>query len=343
MKAVYLKEPGDISIQEIPVPVFSEGNALIRIKSMSICGSDIGAYRGVNPHVRYPRVIGHELAGVVEEIGENAKGIKPGDRVVIETYVFCGKCYPCSQGRTNCCEHLQTLGVHRDGGMTELLLHPAHMLVKLPDDVPWELAPLSEPLTIALHGLHRAKLQEGQHIAINGAGAIGLLAALAAIAYGATPILIDMVEERLAFARSLGVQHTTHPGDEAARYIRELTNGRGAEVVMEASGANAAIRASLDLVSFAGKVVLTGWPKKPTELPTDIITTKELDVLGGRNSAREFEEALELIRTKKVDVRAILSKVVTLDEVPEMVREQTQNPGKYLKVVALADGCDCTK
>ncbi len=338
MKSVFLKNPNEISIEEISKPVYQEGYAVVRIKSMGICGSDIGAFRGVNPMVSYPRIIGHELAGIVEEIGENAAGLKKGDRVVVDPYLWCGHCYPCSLGRTNCCETLKCLGVHTDGGMTEYLLHPAHMLVPLSDNIPWELAPLSEPLTISMHGIHRTKLAAGEHIAISGAGAIGLLAALGAIAYGAEPILIDPVEERLEHARTLGVKHTICvPKEDAVAKISEITGGRMAEVVMEASGANSAIRASLDMASFAGKVVLTGWPKGETSLPTNLITAKELDVLGGRNSKNEFPEALELIESGRVDVRAVLSKVIHIDEVPDAVRELSEYPDRYLKIVALTD------
>jgi len=338
MKAVYLKAPNDICITELPKPQNRDGYALIHIKSMGICGSDIGAFRGTNPLVSYPRIIGHELAGVVEEIGENPNGIRAGDRVVVDPYLYCGKCYPCSIGRTNCCEHLQCLGVHTDGGMTEYFVHPAHMLIRIPDSIGWELAPMSEPLTIALHGIHRAKVAAGQHVAINGAGAIGLLYALSAMAYGAEPILIDLSAERLAFARSMGVKHTICiPGENALARVREITDGRMAEVVVEASGANSAIRGAVDLVSFAGKIVLTGWPKQETPLPTNLFTLKELDILGSRTSKNEFPEALELIETGKVDVRPILSKVVKIGEVPDAVRELSAHPERYLKINALTD------
>ena len=336
MKSVYLKQPGDISIREVEKPACKEGYAVIKIKSMGICGSDIGAFRGVNPIVSYPRIIGHELAGIIEEIGANPDNLKKGDRVVIDPYLWCGHCYPCSIGRTNCCETLKCLGVHTDGGMMEYILHPAHMLIPLPESIPWELAPLSEPLTIALHGVHRAGLAAGEHMAISGAGAIGLLAALSAIAYGAEPILIDPLEERLAYARGLGVKHTICTiSQNAVEEIRRITGGRMAEVVLEASGANEAIRGCLDMVSYAGRIVLTGWPKKETQLPTNLITVKELDVLGGRNSKNEFPEALELIESGKVDVRAVLSKVVEMNEVPDAVREQSAYPERYLKIVAL--------
>lgn len=338
MKSVYLQEPNSISIREIESPCFKEGFAIIKIKSMGICGSDIGAFRGVNPIVSYPRIIGHELAGIVEKIGENPRNIKKGDKVVIDPYLWCGHCYPCSLGRTNCCETLKCLGVHTDGGMVEYLLHPAHMLVPLPDEIPWELAPLSEPLTISLHSLHRAKLKADEHVAINGAGAIGLLAALGALAYGAKPILIDPLEARLEYARGLGVKNTVCVSTEdAVAKIKELTSSRMAEVVIEASGANGAIRSCLDQASYAARIVLTGWPKTETSLPTNLITTKEMDIIGGRNSANEFVEALDMIKTGAVDVRAVLSKVITIDEVPEAVRELSDYPERYLKIVACVD------
>jgi 2-desacetyl-2-hydroxyethyl bacteriochlorophyllide A dehydrogenase len=338
MKTVYLKEPGKVFVQEAEKPAFREGHALIKIKSMGICGSDIGAFRGANPIVKYPVILGHELAGVVEEIsGENPRNVKKGDRVVIDPFIYCGKCYPCSIGRTNCCENLRTLGVHTDGGMAEYITHPAHLLVPIPDSLPWEFAPLAEPLAISLHGIHRAKLAAGGKMVINGAGAIGLLAAMAATVYGAEPILIDTVEERLAYAREVGVVHTICiPRQNALEEIRALTNGRMADVVMEASGAGPAIRACLDMAAFTGKIILTGWPKEETRLPTDFITRKELDVLGSRNSKGELEEALSMIAGGKIDAKAILSKLISLDEVPDAVRELSEYPGRYLKINAMA-------
>ena len=199
MKAVYMEKPWNIEISDVQMPKPKEGEALLRVKSAGICGSDIGAFRGTNGLVSYPRIIGHEIAGEVISIPENNKnGIKPGDRVIVDPYLYCGHCYPCSIGRTNCCVDLKVLGVHVDGGMAEYFCHPADMLLKVPDDMPWDIIPLAEPLTIALHGIHRLNLKAGEHIAINGAGPIGLLAAMVALHYGAEPIMIDLVKERLA-------------------------------------------------------------------------------------------------------------------------------------------------
>lgn len=334
MKAVYMEKPWNIEISDVQMPEPKEGEALLRVKSAGICGSDIGAFRGTNGLVSYPRIIGHEIAGEVISIPENNKnGIKPGDRVIVDPYLYCGHCYPCSIGRTNCCVDLKVLGVHVDGGMAEYFCHPADMLLKVPDDMPWDIIPLAEPLTIALHGIHRLNLKAGEHIAINGAGPIGLLAAMVALHYGAEPIMIDLVKERLDFAKSLGVQYTINLREEdLIEKVREYTNGRMAECVMEASGANSAIRATLDIVSHAGRIALTGWPKQETPIPTDMITRKEVDVRGARTSAGEFPEAIELIYHQKVDVRRILTKVISIDEAPETIRDIEKNPGDYMKV-----------
>lgn len=334
MKAVYMEKPWNIEISDVQMPKSKEGEALLRVKSAGICGSDIGAFRGTNGLVSYPRIIGHEIAGEVISIPENNKnGIKPGDRVIVDPYLYCGHCYPCSIGRTNCCVDLKVLGVHVDGGMAEYFCHPADMLLKVPDDMPWDIIPLAEPLTIALHGIHRLNLKAGEHIAINGAGPIGLLAAMVALHYGAEPIMIDLVKERLDFAKSLGVRYTINLREEdLVEKVSEYTNGRMAECVMEASGANSAIRATLDIVSHAGRIALTGWPKQETPIPTDMITRKEVDVRGARTSAGEFPEAIDLIYHQKVDARRILTKVISIDEAPETIRDIEKNPGNYMKV-----------
>ncbi len=329
-----MEKPWNIEISDVQMPKPKEGEALLRVKSAGICGSDIGAFRGTNGLVSYPRIIGHEIAGEVISIPENNKnGIKPGDRVIVDPYLYCGHCYPCSIGRTNCCVDLKVLGVHVDGGMAEYFCHPADMLLKVPDDMPWDIIPLAEPLTIALHGIHRLNLKAGEHIAINGAGPIGLLAAMVALHYGAEPIMIDLVKERLDFAKSLGVRYTINLREEdLVKKVSEYTNGRMAECVMEASGANSAIRATLDIVSHAGRIALTGWPKQETPIPTDMITRKEVDVRGARTSAGEFPEAIDLIYHQKVDARRILTKVISIDEAPETIRDIEKNPGNYMKV-----------
>ncbi|HBZ9867429.1 TPA: alcohol dehydrogenase catalytic domain-containing protein [Salmonella enterica subsp. houtenae] len=337
VKAVYINKPNEIETRWVEYPVKKENEVLLKVVSVGICGSDIGAFRGTNPLVTYPRVIGHEVVGVVIEEGVGMpRNTQKGDRVIVDPYIYCGHCYPCSVGRTNCCENLKVIGVHIDGAMQEVVAHPAHLIHKIPDNVSSDMAPLAEPLTIALHALHRAHLKNGEYVAIIGAGAIGLMAALTALHYGATPILIDIVEERLQYAKTLGIPHVLNPmKTQVVDDIKEITQGTMAQVVVEASGANSAIRQTLDLASFAGRISFTGWPKQETSLPTNLIIFKELDLCGSRTSAGEFGESLQMLATLDINPTDVVSKVVNIDEVPDAVRELDEYPERYLKINAI--------
>ena len=338
MKGIQVQGAGQAAVVELPKPELKEGYALIKVMAASICGTDVSTFRGTNVNVSsYPIVIGHETAGIVEDVDENNQyGIQKGDHVVLDPYLDCGECYPCSQGKTNCCETLHCLGVHCDGSMCEYFAHPTRMLRKVPNDMPWERIPLAEPLVISIHGLHTCQLKAGEHIAIIGAGAIGLQAGMGALAYDAIPILVDVVDERLELAKSFGIPHTVNPAKEdAVARILEITKGRGVECCMEASGSDAGVRSTIDYAAYTGRIALTGWPKHEITLPTNLITKKELQIRGSRNGAGEFEEAINLIYTGKVPAEKIISKVVSYDQLPHMLGELDQHPGDYLKVVGL--------
>ncbi len=336
MKAVCIEEPGKIYLKEIPIPSIMPGMALIKVKAVGICGSDVNAYRYRHPNCHYPLIIGHETAGIVVETDEENSGFCIGDRVVLDPYLYCGKCYPCLKGRTNCCEHLEVLGCQTDGSMCEYCLHPAKMLIKAPKNLSWPHLSMAEPLTIALHAVHTIEPKPSEHVTIIGAGAIGLLSAMVAKLYGAEPILVDIVQERLDEAKRHGIEHTINPAAEnAVMRIKELTNGRMSETVIEASGAGAGVANSLHYASYLGRIALLGWPKGEITLPTSLITKKELVVKGSRTSKGEFGEALELISSGRLDMSAIISKVVPFEELPEALVEQSEHPNDYLKIVGV--------
>ncbi len=336
MKSVCLKRPGEIALVDIPVPQRGKDEVLVRVRSAGICGSDIGAYKGVNPRVSYPRIIGHEIAGELVEVPDSETDLMTGDHVILEPYVNCGHCYPCSIGHTNCCENLAVRGVHIDGGMAEYVAHPRRLVHRAPTTIPWELLPLAGPLVIAMHALRQVKAQAGEHVAITGAGQIGLLAAQYALTLGAIPIVIDPVDERLALARRIGVLHTLNPASgDALAAISAITRSRMAEVMIEASGDARAIRNSIDYVSYAGRVAFVGWPKNEIALPTALFTRKGLLLFGSRNSAGQFPDGLRLIAAGRVDVSALLTKTVSIEEAPATVAEIAEHPDRYLKVTCL--------
>lgn len=345
MKSVCLYGIGSVGLRESDMPARRPGTALLKLRSVSVCGSDIKAFKGHGTKVSYPLILGHEaLAQVIEIDRDNPVGLIPGDRVLIDPYLSCGECYACSLGRTNCCEHIRVLGVQTDGCMCEYFVHPDSLLHKAPEEISEELAPLAEPLTIALHALHRTGVKAGEHVAIFGAGAIGLLAAMSVIHYGGEPILLDIVQERLDFAGALGIKYRINTSTED--FIRQLalyTNGRMAEVVLEASGAMDCIHNTTAAAAYCGRIGLTGWPDGEVRLDTFSVTRKELQIYGCRNSKNEFEEAIQMIGTGAIDIRAILSEVVPFKDLPEAIERLASNPQKYIKIVGiLGDGGETT-
>ncbi len=345
MKAVVLYSPNDFkTVEDYPKPTIGPNDMLLEMKRTAICGTDIRILEGKKTKsVRYGHVIGHEISGVICEVGENVQGYQVGDRVAVENVIPDGSCAMCVSGHDNICLNRKAIGYEFDGGFAEYVLLPQEAIeggnvVKLSDDVSFGEGALIEPLSCCLRGQKNAGVKFNDVVVIIGAGPIGLLAGMIAQAYGAHAILLDLVQERLDFAKELGIEYVINSGEEdAAARVSEITGGMMAQQVMECSGSNAAIRSSLDLVSNAGRITLTGWPPRETSIPTDIITRKEIDIRGARTSAGEFEEAIELIYTKKVDVAKILTKTISLDEAPETIRDIEKNPGNYMKVVVKVD------
>lgn len=335
MRALLLKGPRSLEFAEMEIPVDNE-KAIIKIKAIGICGTEISSYNDTFPMGTYPRVLGHEAVGEIVKIGENSKGLKVGDRVILEPYRYCGHCYPCSLGRTNCCENLKCIGVHENGAASEYFAHEIPLLYKIPDEMKWEHAVFSDPLTNALQGVSRAKVKKGESVVITGAGPIGIMAAQYVNAIGATAILISSMEQRMAVAECLGIRYiVNHSKSDPIRAVREITRGRMAEAVIECSGRPDAIRKTLDYASNAGRIALIGYSREAIPLPTHLITRKELDVLGSRNCMGLQPVAIEAIQTGQVKVEPLISSLVKFEELPDYFAKISNNPGDYIKVVAL--------
>ncbi len=340
MRAIQIKKIRDIGVVDVPEPILEDNYAEIDVKAMGICGSDVHAYAGKSPNVTYPVIIGHEIAGVVTRIAENSDNInhiKVGDRVVLNPYLYCGKCYPCSKGRTNCCESLKCLGCQTDGAMRDRFTHPTNLMIKVPESLDWETSAVIEPAVIALHAIHTVDLKRGEHIVINGAGCIGMLIAILAVAKGGIPIMVDIVDDRLALSKKYGVKYTVNSrtGD-AVSAIKEITNGRMAECVCEVSGNTIGIRNTLDFAAATGRIALTGWPDREVLLPTAVITRRELTIRGSRTGiSSEFEEVMNMVSNGQINIRQIISKKVKFEEIPQAVRELDEHPERDLKVIGL--------
>lgn len=336
MRTLSIFAPGQLAMEDRPCPQLTEGNAIVKIEMCGICGSDVTAYAGTNPTMRYPiHGLGHEGVGVITGIGENARGLQVGDRVALEPYVPDYTCHMCQVGRFNNCAHLQVCGVHKDGMMTEYFSHPISLLYKLPEDLPWEKAALVEPLTIGFHGATRARVAAGEHVVVFGAGTIGLMAAFACRSYGAVPIIVDVVQSRLDFAKEeLGMPYVfnSRTGDVEA-FLQEVTGGKLCEAMIDCTGAPPVLGNMHNYVCHGGRIAMIGWPHSDVTINQIRLMQKEIDLCPSRNSCGKFPEAIDLIHKGELPIHKLLTKVIALEEVERTIQDMTIHPGDYLKVV----------
>lgn len=334
MKVLSVLKKGIIQVKDMPKPKCIPGYALIKMKACGVCGSDITAYKGVNPTVKYPiDGIGHEGVGIVEEISRNDKSINVGDMVALEPYVPCYECHMCREKRYNNCVDIRVCGVHKNGMMAEYFLHPVSLLHKIPNNMDLIKSTMIEPLSIALHAVTRAKVSKG-YCLIFGAGTIGLLTAFASINYGAKPILVDVIQNRLNTAKTLGIKNTFNPKDgDIMEYISNKTNGIMPETMIDCSGATTVIENMHNYVGYGAKIALVGWPKQPVEINTVRCMQKELDIYTSRNSNMKFPEAIKLIEDDKIPVSEFITTVKSFNEAESIIDKMSMKPEEFLKVV----------
>jgi len=308
MQALLLERPREFRLIDVPEPgVPGAGEAVVRVRAVGICGTDYGGYLGKMPFFSYPRIPGHELGVEVVSVGEGVTGVAPGDRCCVEPYINCQQCHSCRRGLTNCCEHHQTLGVHCDGGLRPLFTVPARKLHPSPR-LTHEQNALVETLAIGCHAIDRAGPKPGETVLIIGAGPIGLSALEFAKVSGARVIVMDMAESRLEFVRSsMGVTDTVlatgTPADAEA--VAKLTDGRMAEVVVDATGSAASMAAAIAWCSFGGRLVYVGITQGDVTFPhAPVMHRRELTILASRNAlSRDFSRIVSLIEDGTIDTR----------------------------------------
>lgn len=337
MKVLSILGPRSLIMEDLPVPELTSGNAIVKMEMCGICGSDLTAYAGKNPTMKYPvHGIGHEGVGVITEIGVNDKNLKPGDRVALEPYVPDFTCHMCKAGRYNNCTDIHVCGVHKNGMMAEYFSHPISLIHKLPDSLDMTRAALVEPLTIGLHGATRVKASKGEKVVIIGAGTIGLMAAFACRSYGAVPILIDVVQERLDFAQNqLGMPHTFNSRNGGVvPFLKALTGGKMPEAMIDCTGVPAILAEMHDYVCYGGRIALVGWPHAPVTINTIRCMQKELDIYTSRNSCGKFPEAIWIMTEAKLPVDRLITKVIDFQDCEATFIDMMEKPGEYLKVIA---------
>lgn len=302
MKQIVLESPGRFTERESPVPVRGAGQALIRVEKVGVCGSDFHAFAGRHPIYTYPRVIGHELSGTVVELAPNSKGIRAGDVCAIEPYISCGNCSACIRGRTNCCERLQVLGIHVDGGMQEYLCVPIHLLHKS-DVLSLDQLALVETLGIGAHAVMRSGLKAGEDAIVVGAGPIGISTLQFASALGARVHMIETNEWRRQFVERMG--HTASHSPE----------NRLAGVVFDATGSSIAMGTSINYVATGGSLVYVGLTMDSVCIDDILLHRRELMILASRNSCGLFPRIIKMIEEGKIDTSTWITERLTMSQV----------------------------
>ncbi len=337
MKAVVLSEPGRAHLAEIPMPSPAPGEALLQVRRVGLCGSDLNSFRGRNPLVSFPRIPGHEVAATIVEMNGARPGLAVGVDVTLSPYTSCGTCASCRHGRHNACRNNQTLGVQRDGALTEFLSVPLERL--FPATLSLEALCLVEPLTVGFHAVARGRVARGETVVVIGCGGVGLGAIGAAAFRGAKTVAVDIDDAKLAIARSAGASHTIHAEREGLTgALRELTGGHGPDVIMEAVGTPATFRAAVEEVAFAGRVVYIGYAKEPVCYETRLFVQKELDILGARNALPEdFRQVIAMLEAGRFPVGDVVSAVVPLEQAPAIFAAWSAEPSRYSKIVINLD------
>jgi len=334
LKVALLRRPYQLELVERPIPTPGPKEVLIRLRAAGICGSDIQGFGGEHPLMTLPRVLGHEMAGGVEAVGGQVSRFSPGDHVVVDPMLRCGQCRPCRLGRYNCCEDLEVLGIHTDGGFAEFMVLAEGQAHAVPEDLPWEVGALVEPLAVGAHGVARAKVRDGERVVILGAGTIGLAALLAARQYQVEVIVVDILDWKLKRARALGADLALNPATEdAVGALMDFTQGQGAEVVLEAAGTPITIASSVNYVASAGRICIVGLTGQEIPLYQSELTRKEVDVYFSRNSLDQFPRVIRRIAQGEIDPRPLISHRFPFREAEkalEMARNRRQEVGKII-------------
>lgn len=335
MKAVQIVNPFDMKVVELEKPTVGAGEVLVKIKYVGFCGSDLNTYLGRNPMVKLPVIPGHEVGAVIEEIGADVPAdFVKGMNVTLNPYTNCGKCASCRNGRVNACQYNETLGVQRNGVMCEYAVLPWTKIIPAGNISPRDCA-LIEPMSVGFHAVARAGISDNEFVMVIGCGMIGVGAIVRAALRGATVIAVDLDDEKLGLARRIGASHIINSKTENVHErMQELTQGFGADVVIEAVGSPATYVMAVDEVGFTGRVVCIGYAKSEVAFQTKYFVQKELDIRGSRNALpADFRAVINYMETGDCPVEEFITKIVKPEGALDAMKEWEANPGRVFRML----------
>lgn len=333
MKSIVCEAPGELRVASSPVPVAGEGEVLIRVRRIGICGTDMHIFRGTQPFLQYPRVMGHELSGEIVTAPAGF-GLMPGDQVYVMPYMSCGKCVACRKGKTNCCANIQVLGVHRDGGMAEYLVVPAQFVFKT-EGISLDDAAMLEFLAIGAHAVRRGGVHAGQRVLVVGAGPIGVATALFASLNGGKVAVLDARADRLGFCKDvLGIEHAVIVGDGDKQALSDVTGGDFFDVVFDATGNAKAMARGLEFVAHGGAYVLVSIVLDLISFSDPEFHKRETSLLGSRNATvDDFREVLAAMKAGRIPTRLMNTHRATFDDFIDVLPQWMDPASGVLKAI----------
>ncbi len=336
MKQAVMVAPGQIEFRQIEQPKPLSHEILIEIKRIGVCGSDIHVYHGRHPYTNYPIVQGHEVSGLIAEIGTDVTGFKKGEQVVFMPQIFCGTCFPCRNHMEHICDHLKVMGFQSDGAAQEYYPVPASKVLKVPSTISLDQAAMIEPLAVAVHALSRSGDVQGKKVIVLGAGTIGNLVAQTARAQGASIILItDISEYKLAKARECGIFHTVNSsqiilGDE----IEKLLGPDRADVILECVGIQDTINQAVENARKGSMIIVVGVFGKKPSVDLGLVQDRELTLAGTlMYTKQDYECAIRLIEQRLLNLDAMITHRFPFSTYAEAYRTMDALNGEYLKVM----------
>lgn len=339
-KAIFMQGTNNMIWKDVSVPEIDKNSVLIKIKTVGICGSDLHYYqhgRIGDFIVEGDFILGHEASGEVVKIGEDVKTLKVGDRVAMEPGVTCGKCEHCKSGKYNLCKDVEFFATPPYHGVFQKYVsHPEDMCFKLPDNVSYVEGAMVEPLAVGLHATGEGEVGLGNTVVIFGAGCIGLSTLLSSKARGASNIIVvDMMENRLNKALELGANHIINAREvNTIEKIMEITNGIGADVVIETAGAVVTVKQTVDVVKRGGTIVLVGMaPKDEIEFNFSKLMGKEAQIKTIFRYRNLYPVAINAISSGSIDVAGIVSHEYNFEDTQEAIEYTIKNPDKVIKTV----------
>jgi propanol-preferring alcohol dehydrogenase len=318
MKAVRLIRVGQpLELQEVPVPVVGESDILVRVRAAGICHSDVHYRAGRSPVHPLPLTLGHEVAGVVEQIGAQVISVNVGDRVCLHYNITCGDCYYCSTGNEQFCGKGLMLGHYTDGGYAEYIAVPARNAIALPDEIPFEQgATLMCASATAFHALRKSRLKAGETAAVFGVGGLGMSAIQLAKAFGALDVFaVDINDDKLELAAGYGAIPVNAQRVAPVAEIRRLTNGKGVDVAVELIGLPQTMRQTVQCLGVMGRAIIAGIGERPLEIDTyRELLGNEAEIIGSNDHLlQELPLLVEMARRKVLDTSRVVTRVVPLD------------------------------